>query len=241
MKHVVFFFSIVIVLFSCKKTAVAPARLLIYNATYTIDALSASWNGVGITPSPLSEGQVTGNADAPYLLLPAGTNNLVLKSGTTPLIDKNIYTNSINGYSMIVWDTNAVAGTSNIIVVPDDLTVPDTASVNIRRMYLSPAADTVDLWLVNSTLADSVRLDSAAVFIGAGAVPSQVQSFGNYKYHNGSSYTVKVKRTGTEEVLASVVSYPFLEKGIYSIIYSGLSTGTGGAGPRLSVLRHLAP
>jgi hypothetical protein len=103
-------------------------------------------------------------------------------------------------------------------------------------MYISPAADTVDLWLVNSTLADSLRLDSAAVFIGAGALPSQLQSFGNYKYHNGSSYTVKVKRTGTEQVLASVANYLFMEKGIYSIIYSG--SATAATGLKLSVLKH---
>ena len=236
MKYFVFLFSLAIVLASCKKTSVAPAKLLIYNATYTIDALSASWNGVAITPTPLAEGQVTGSANTPYLLLPAGTNNLVLKSGNTVLVDKNIYTSSVNGYSMIVWDTNAVAGISNVIVLPDDLTVPDTAAINIRRIYISPAADTVDLWLVSSTLADSVRLDSAAVFAGAAAVPSQVQTFGSYKYHNGSSYTVKVKRTGTEQVLASVANYPFMEKGIYSIIYSGL--GTSASGLKLSVLKH---
>lgn len=237
MKYPVFILSIALILAGCKKTTVvAPAKLLIYNATYIIDALTASWNGVAITPAPLAEGQVTGTPEAPYLLLPAGTNNLVLKNGSTLLIDKNIYTSNTGGYSMIVWDTNAVAATSNILVIPDDLTTPDTAAVNIRRIFISPAADTVDLWLVNSSLADSARLDSAAVFIGAAALPSQVQAFGSYKYHNGSSYTVKVKRSGTEEVLASVANYPFMEKGIYSIVYSGNEAAVSGL--KLSVLKH---
>jgi Domain of unknown function (DUF4397) len=222
---------------SCKKGASSSSALLIHNATSSISALTASWNGAVATGTALAPGATSGTPDAPYLYLPAGTNNLVLKSGTTVLVDKNIYTSSTGGYSMLLYDTGVTAGAVRILIMNDDLTLPDTASIHIRVLDCAPDTAGVDVWLVNSSNADSLRLDSAFLFMGAEAVATDVQTFTAIKYH-GLSYSVKIKKTGTEEVLASVINYPFKEQGIYSVVYSGLLSGTGNAAPKLAVIHH---
>ena len=103
-------------------------------------------------------------------------------------------------------------------------------------LLVPDAALGVDTWLVNG-VADSIRLDTAGAFIGTTATADEVQTFDTKSFHGGS-YTVKIKKTGTQQLYASTAAYPFAVKGIYTIIFSGLPAGTGAAALKVSVLHH---
>ncbi|MFT3933760.1 MAG: hypothetical protein QM726_09115 [Chitinophagaceae bacterium] len=226
-----------IVFAACKKTNNTNANVLFYNGTWSLTAISALWNNTSVINPALAQGQSTRNADSPYLQLQAGTNLVNIKTGSTSFLEKNIYASASNGTSFIFFDTSATGGKANILQLTDDLTLPDTFHINYRVLYLQPDTSVkVDVWLVNG-ITDSVRLDTARTFIGATAEASSLQTFSTLSYH-ASSYTVKVKQTGTENLYASINSYPFVIKGIYSIIFSGLHAGTDSASFKLSVLHH---
>jgi Domain of unknown function (DUF4397) len=239
MKYYLFVLLIVAAAFvACKKTAGTTSKILLLNATYSIPALTAELNGIPVTNTALSQGQVSGTPDIPYQNFPAGTNNIVLKSGTNVLADKNLYTGPANGYSIMVYDTSQSAGNAkNILILTDDLTVPDTAAVRLRFINCIPDTLLVDVLLVNTNGADSVALISSAAFIGATATASSLQSFNAIKYH-GQSYNIKIKKAGSQELLASVNNYLFKEREIYSFVYSGLPTGSGATARKLVVIHH---
>ncbi len=225
-------------LVACNKTNSYNAHVLLYNASWSAPAIGAAWNGNTITTGALAQGQSSGTSFSPYLQVPAGTNLVTLKSGTAVLVDKNIYTTATNGSSFLFFDTSAAVASLAVLQLTDDLTLPDTAMLKYRVINASPdTAATADVWLVNGTT-DSLRLDSALTFIGATATAAAVESFATpIKYH-GEGYTIKFKKTGQEIILASVPDYFFAVRGIYSIVFSGLSTGTGSNGLKLSVLHH---
>ena len=144
------------------------------------------------------------------------------------------------GSSFIIFDTVASAAPVRFLQLTDDLTIPDTGRIRYRVLDLVPDTTVkVDIWLVNG-VTDSVRIDSALTFIGSSAEASAVQGFFALPYY-ASSYTVKIKKTLTEQLYASVTAYPFAVRGIYSIIFSGLVTGSGASSPKLSVLHHHIP
>jgi hypothetical protein len=223
---------------SCKKTAGTTSKIMVLNASYSIPALAAELNGIAITNTALSQGQVSGTADAPYQNFPAGTNNIVLKSGTNILADKNLYTGPANGYSILVYDSSQVAVSAiNTLILTDDLTLPDTAAIRLRFISCVPDTLLTDVVLVNITGADSVALVSNIPFIGAAASAASVQVFTAIKYHR-ETYNIKVKKAGTQELLAAVNNYVFIEREIYSFVFSGLPTGSGATARKLLVVHH---
>jgi hypothetical protein len=223
---------------SCKKTNSYNTNVLFYNGTWSIPAITAAWNGNNITTTAIARGQSSNTLLSPYLQVPAGTNLLTLKAGNNTLINKNIYSAAATGTSYIFFDTSAAVSAVGILQLTDALTLPDTASINYRFIHLSPdTSAAADVWLVNGAT-DSIRLDTAATFTGIAPDVASIQTFTNVKYH-GEVYTIKIKKTGTETILASADNFTFAPRGIYSIIFSGLSTGSGSTGFILSVLHHL--
>ena len=245
MKYIGWLILIAAVVFvSCKKTNSVNASVLFYNATWSLPAITAAWNGGDIVTTPIAQGQSSGRNDSAYIQVPAGTNLITVKAGTTTLLDKNIYTAAAQGTSFIFFDTTNVTTTTapaRILQLTDDLTLPDTFQLKYRVLNLVPDTSVkVDFWLVNGAT-DSVRIaDSASAFAGTTVQAASVQTFTTIPYHGGN-YTLKAKKTGTEQVYISVANYPFAIDGIYSILFSGLLSGTGGTAFKLSVIHHHIP
>jgi len=241
MKYFAFVILIAVVVFvSCKKTNSTTTSVLFYNGTWSLDAITAAWNGGSIIASPLAQGQSSVKADSAYIQVPAGTNLITVKAGSTTLLDKNIYSMAAAGSSFIFFDTSMATAPVRIMQLTDDLSLPDTGTFKYRIINLVPDTSVkTDIWLVNG-VTDSVRLDSANTFIGSTAEAAAVQNFDTTTYRR-AAYTVKFKKTGTEEIYASVAAYPFAAQGIYSIMFSGLLNGTGSTGFKLSVLHHHIP
>lgn len=222
---------------ACKKTSSYNAGVLLYNGSWSLPALSAKWSGNAIASGSLAQGAVSGRADSPYVPVPAGTNLVTVIAGTNTLLDKNIYTGTDTYNSFVVFDTSAVSSSPQVLQLTDDLTKPDTAQLKFRVLHLVPDTIKIDTWLVNGT-SDSLRLDTAGVFIGkdAGAAASSLQTFTAATFHGGN-YAVKVKKSGTQQVYAVLPAQTILEQGIYTVIFSGLTNGSGAAALKVSVLR----
>lgn len=225
------------VLAGCKKTSSYNAGVLLYNGSWSLPALSAKWSGNAIISGTLAQGGLSGTADSPYVPVPAGTNLVTVIAGANTLLDKNIYTGTNTYNSFIVFDTSAVSPSPQVLQLTDDLSIPDTALLKFRVLHLVPDTIKIDTWLVNGT-SDSLRLDTAGAFIGkdAGASASALQTFATTSFHGGS-YRVKVKKSGTEQLYASLPAQNFLEQGIYTFIFSGQTNGIAAAALKVSVLR----
>jgi len=140
----------------------------------------------------------------------------------------------------VFFDTSTTAAPVRIMQLTDDLTLPDTGTFKYRVINLVPDTSVkADIWLVNGA-ADSVQLASANTFIGSTAEASAVQTFDTTTYRR-TPYTIKFKKTGTEEIYAAVATYPFAAQGVYSIMFSGLPGGAGNTGFKLTVLHHHIP
>ncbi|MEO6314818.1 MAG: hypothetical protein ABIU63_18250 [Chitinophagaceae bacterium] len=230
-------FLCAVVYVSCKKTNDINANVLLYNASWSLPAVAAAWNSNEILSTPIAQGKSSGSADSPYIKVSAGTNLITVKAGSSTLLDKNIYAAAASGTSFFLFDTSKTLAPVRILQLTDDLNLPDTFKLKYRMLYLVPDTSVkVDVWLVNGTT-DSVRLDTAGVFIGATKAAADVQTFKPISFYGGN-YTVKIKRTGTQQVYIAVNDYPFAIRGIYSMVFSGLLNGAGNAGLKLSVLRH---
>ena len=243
MRYIVLMIIVTAIVFvSCQKTNSVNASVLFYNATWSLPAITAAWNGGDIVTTAIAQGQSSGRNDSAYLQVPAGTNLITVKAGANTLLDKNIYAAAGQGTSFIFFDTTNVTTTTSparILQLTDDLTLPDTSHINYRVLNLVPDTIKVDIWLVNGAT-DSIRLDTAGAFAGTMVEASSLQTFTTISYYGGN-YTVKVKKTGTEEVYIKLDNYPFTIKGIYTIIFSGLLAGTGNTGFKLSVIHHHIP
>jgi hypothetical protein len=240
-KYILLMLFIAVLMASCKKTNSSNANVLLYNASWSLPAVSAYWNGNSTMTAPLAQGQSSGTSLAPYLQLPAGTNLVILKAGNDTLVNKNIYTPAAGGNSFLFFDTSMGIAPARVLQLTDDLTAPDTARIKYRFINFSPdTAVTADLWLVNGST-DSLEIKSNIAFVGSTATASSLPAFEvpDFKYR-GQAYTIKIKKTGTDIVLASIPNYVFAVQGVYSIIFSGLSTGSGNTGLKLSVLHHVA-
>jgi hypothetical protein len=224
-----------IVFSSCKKNVGTISRLLVTNATLATGDLSVSWSGFPLTPTALAQGKTTGTTAEPYLQVPAGTNNIVLKSGSTVLLDKNIY-GAPSNFSLLVYDTSLTSATLNVAVLTDDLTLPDTTSLaKCRFIDCVPDTNVVDVILLN--IADTVAITSVS-FIGANPTVSTLQTFGTLK---SGTYKPLVYKTGTAFTVSPLFAGDSITLGpqkICTLVYSGKPGSTGPDALKLAAIFH---
>jgi len=223
-----------IVFFSCKNVG-TTSRLLINNATLSTGDLSVLWSGSSLTPTALAQGKTTGTAAAPYLQVPAGTNNIILKSGNNVLLDKNIYGAPAN-FSVLVYDTSLTSSTLNVAVLTDNLTLPDTIRLaKCRFINCVPDTNIVDVLLLNTT--DTVAITGVS-FIGANPTLSTLQTFGTLK---SGTYKPLIYKTGTPFTVSPLLAADSVTLGpqkICTLVYSGKQGSTGADALKLAVIFH---
>jgi len=223
-----------IVFYSCKSTG-TTSRLLVTNATLATGDLSVLWSGYLLTPTALAQGKTTGTATEPYLQVPAGTNNIVLKSGSTVVLDKNIY-GAPSNFSLLVYDTSLTSATLNVAVLTDNLTLPDTTSLaKCRFIDCVPDTNVVDVLLLRA--ADTVAITGIS-FIGANPTVSSLQTFGTLK---SGKYRPVVYKTGTAFTalpLFSADSVTLGPQSICTLVYSGKPGSSGADSLKLAAIFH---
>jgi len=215
---------------SCKKTPGVTTRMILHNATLTINSLSMFWNGTAVTGSALAQGKTSGTTSEPYLTLPAGTNNIILKSGSTVLLDKNAYGGATISYTMLAYDSTTSAASLNFLLLTDDLSVAaDTTSPKYRFINCSYGT-TVDSVLLRNA-ADTVKVSTLS-FIGPAPTVSTVQAFTTL---TAGTYQPLVFRGGVTTTYDSIV---LSKQKICSLIYSGTAGSTGADSLKLAVIFH---
>ncbi|HTL08393.1 MAG TPA: hypothetical protein VL307_09065 [Chitinophagaceae bacterium] len=238
MKKLLLVVLLAVAVVACKKTNNVSASILVYNASWSANGITMALNGTPIIAQPIAQGSSSGTADSPYIKIPAGTNNITVNTGSSVLVDKNVYASAAFGNSFILFDTSVQQRPTRILQLSDDLSLPDTFRIKYRVLNLVPdTAVKVDILLVNGST-DSLPLVTNGSFAGNTVSASTLQSFTAVPYH-GENYSIKIKKAGTGE-LYTTLNYPFSIQGIYSIIFSGLPAGNAGAGLKLTVLRHPA-
>lgn len=221
----------------CKKEAIKTAPVVIYNATHSATAITASWNGSLITANALNTAQASGIANANYTNLAAGTNNLFLQNNSNSLLNKNVYTAAGNGYTILLYDTSVTGNTTKVLQLQDDLTKIADSLFKFRFIYCMP--DTTALNLIISRSKGTSDTLTNRLFIGREAVASSIQVFSNTS--KADSVTIRlVKASNYQQVLVLPVQ-KFAGNTGYSIIYSGKPAGTGAAIPALKLVTHKLP
>jgi hypothetical protein len=217
---------------ACKKGPGVTTRLLVYNATLTTASLTATWSGTSLTPTALAQGDVTGTATAPYQAVPAGTNNIIVKSGSNVLFDKNIYGGGGIAYSLLVYDSSITAVSPSLLLLTDNLALTDSIQPKYRFINCSPDT-TINLYLVDSR-ADTVRVEGST-FIGKSPDPANFQSFTTMTTRTGV-YTPYIYKVGSTTLLLKGADINFSSLKAYSLIYSGTSGSSGAGSLKLSVI-----
>lgn len=228
------FYIAMLVSVACNKQTSTSARLVVVNGTHSLTALSAKWNGNNITPTPLAPSQYSGNASSIYTEVAAGTNNIVLQNGATVLFDKNIYARPVDAYTLLAYDTNKLANSTRFLYLTDNIQPQQTDTMHVRFLYLAPDAIPVDVILLKPVKNDTIFTNIG--FIGKEANERVVEVFIEKKA--GDVTGVKINKTGTNEALLTSGSYSFQKKSFYTIIYSGLTGGTGNSAPQLVLIKH---
>ncbi|MBS1567798.1 MAG: DUF4397 domain-containing protein, partial [Bacteroidetes bacterium] len=179
---------------ACKKSASGTSQVLVHNALLNTADLTVQWNGISMTPTALAQGKTSGTAAAPYVGVYAGTNQLVMKSGTTVLLQKNIYGAPAGHFSMLVYSSSLTATTPNVLLLTDDLSAVDSVNhAKLRFIDCAPDSLALDVLLV-SPVPDTVAIISQS-FVGATPNPSSYQAFGTLAW---KSYTPYIYQSGKE-------------------------------------------
>lgn len=216
------------VVVSCKKGPGVTTRIALHNATFSIDSLTMQWNGAPAVSNYLAEGKTSGTPAEPYVTLIAGTNNIVLKSGNTVLVDKNAYGGANTSYTLLGYDSTASPSSLSFIFLTDVLSLPDT--INAQFRFINCVNDVVDsVRLVNAV--DTLNITSG--FIGSTPDISTIQAF------NGKppgTYQPQVFKNGQGPIVyGNVVLQP---QQFYSLIYSGRSGSAGADSLKMAMINH---
>ena len=136
------------------------------------------------------------------------------KTGTDSLID-DIPASSFdtaNFYTLILYNTHPGGGAAAAIKIHDDFSQVSPASANYRFLNLSPDVPAVDLYF-DSTIRQSSQTPAAntANFVSTAA----------FQPIAPATYTLQIKASGTDSVLASLNGVILTAGNVYTIFLSG--------------------
>lgn len=229
------FLAICVVAAACNKQVSTNSRLVVFNGTHSVNSLSVNWNGALVTSSPLAQGQFSGSTTTIYTDIAAGTNNILVKNGTNQLLEKNIFSQPLSNYTLLAYDTSKNAGSTRLLYLTDNIvSAVETDTAYIRFLSLVPGNTAVDLILLRPVKNDTIFVNRS--FIGKDADEKDIEVFSERKA--GPVTGIKINKTATNEVLISSGNYSFEKKSFYTIVFSGLTSGTGTAALQLKILKH---
>jgi Domain of unknown function (DUF4397) len=235
-KIVLFSLIACLLVIACKKESVKTAPVVLYNATHSANAITATWNGNSFTATAINTAGASGIVNANYINLAAGTNSLFIQNGTASLLNKNVYTTAGNGYTVLIYDTGKASNTNKVLLLKDDATRVADSLFKFRFLYCMP--DTASLHLIISRTTGRSDTITNRLFIGSEAVASSVEIFSTAK---ADSAVIRLVKAGSYQQVLALPAQQFVANISYSFIYSGLPTGTGTAAPALKLITHKLP
>ena len=209
MKKILVSFSIVAVVVAfaaCKKNNPAPsnnANVMFVNGCAGTSNINVTANSAAIATN------LAFSANSGYQNISAGSDNIsfVLTSTGTPLVTATSTFTVNQHYSYFL---GGLVNTSPSLLLTDDLTAPGSGSVKIRLVNLSHDAL-------------SITGNAGATAFATGIASISGSSFTSIP---AGTYVIKV---GDPSNISSVVSVPsqnYSAGKIYTVIYTGTSTGT---------------
>jgi hypothetical protein len=121
-----------------------------------------------------------------------------------------------NAYSLFLTGTTAK---TDLVILNDNINQPATNSAGIRFVNLSPDAPAADL-VLDSVRATGIAYKGASQFV---SIPG------------GKFYNLQVKQTGTNTVLATLNNVSLNANNVYTIMLTGLVSGTTSNNSELAV------
>jgi hypothetical protein len=227
--------SCIACLLACKKNELTTSKLVIVNASYSLNSISARWNGVAVTSNPLAQAQHSGTVTNLYTAIPAGTSKLVLQNGSTTLLNNNVYAGAAGAYTLLVYDTSSAANSTRVVYLTDNLAKtggPDT--IFVRFLFCSPSDSNVDVIFLNSVKNDTIFKNVSS--FGEKTIEKNIEQFTELR--NQGITNIKINEAGSNIQLASITNFSFQQQSYYTILYSGLPGATGAAAPQLKVITH---
>lgn len=187
-----------------------------------VDDIITNPNVLAFRTTTVSKSTVT----LPYLPVSVGERELKFTSveNKADLFIQKILFEHGKSYSAFLYDTLQNA-TLKFVMLNDDLSLPSRGNTNYRFIHLAPNAGAVDVTLVrtSATPNDSVTISNKN-YIGANPDVNQLSAFSAIP---GGTYTAKIKRSGTQNVIAAFpLSTALSADRIVTLYISGTAQGT---------------
>jgi hypothetical protein len=118
---------------------------------------------------------------------------------------------SANFYTLILYNTQPGGGAAGAVKIHDDFSKVSPASANYRFLNLSPDVPAVDLYF-DSTLRQNGQVPGNSASLASTAAFQPIAP---------ATYTLQIKATGTDSVLASLNGVILTAGNVYTIFLSG--------------------
>ncbi len=187
------------------------ATVMIINASPDAPAVDVYSDVNKINSTPISYSTPTD-----YLSIASGSNTFTVKqAGTVNVLFTTAAISSTknSSYSFFIVDS---AAKSSLLRLTDNFSTPATGKTNFRLLHLSPNTGNVDFILRSGT-------DSIAI------VNKSFKEVSDLYAVDGKTYTVKVKLTGTQTVIAEATGVILNSGKVYTLFLKGFFGGTGSA------------
>jgi hypothetical protein len=175
---------------------------------------------------------VGGSLLSNYIGVNPGEVNVGVRTatGTTNYANRTVTVAPFTNTSFFAFDTLTTAGTARMLVLNNNMRAPDTGTVNIRFLHLSPNAGAVNVVLTRTlnqfglAATGTVTLSNVP-YIGASATPNETE-LSRFVTVPAGTYSVSVL-SGTTSVL-SVPTLNLRQGKNYSIVARGFAPSRAG-------------
>ncbi len=222
---------------SCGKDETVPtpivkeyAKVMLFHGATDAAAINLQIDGVTKNTDSLKYGTATAYNQVELTGKRIPISATYAKSGTKiGLVDSALMNKNV-GYSYFVYQENDAAKTVAVIKAVDDLTLPAAGKGRIRLVHLVPDA----------------QVDIDVQLVAPGGVATTVSNFTKVKFKDilnfidvtPGTYDVKVKLTGTTQVLFSAANLVIADGKLYTYIARGYANAITPRGAVITVINN---
>lgn len=189
------------------------ALVSVFDASTSLPALDVYFNNNKVNWNPVTYGSGLSYVQAytglrTFNFYAYGENGLLFTDTATLKVN--------NAYSLFLTGTTAK---TDLVVLNDNVNQPASNSAGVRFVNLSPDAPAADL-VLDTVRASSIAYKGASPFV---SIPG------------GKFYNLQVRKAGTNTVLATLNNVSLNTNYVYTIMLTGLASGTTSNNSELAV------
>ena len=221
---------------SCAKDDTTPtpvvkeyAKVMLFHGATDAAAINLVIDGVTKNTDSLKYGSATAYNQVELTGKRIPIASTYAKSGTKIGLDSALMNKNV-GYSYFVYQENDAAKTVAMIKAVDDLTLPAAGKGRIRFVHLIPDA----------------QVDIDVQLVAPGGVATTVNNFTKVKFKDilnfidvaPGTYDIKVKLTGTTQLLLSAANIVIADGKLYTYIARGYANAIAPRGAVITVINN---